>query len=295
VNRIASIEPLTLRDCRRLAEVTRHGFRDADPVPGLPPPDGLREQAEDVGADARRGARFWVAHDAAGKAVGCVRAIPGDAAWELRRLAVAPESRGLGVARALVRRLEVEARGAGASRVVLDAVVERANPVFYTQVGYSTTAHWPSDDKALSEVTMERGLSEPPRTIVYPWEGDLAPPREGSLVAWFRSRGDIVAVFAPIAGDAFATIGTLVAELGDDAQAFLGADLLPGPHAGPGAVRRRLLGERAHPDNRFLRLRHEDRAYTQPRALEPGALALWRAPGGVSVPTSLVGAAAPAA
>ncbi|MEU7474476.1 GNAT family N-acetyltransferase [Lentzea sp. NPDC042327] len=183
-----------LRPADRLADevaaVTRTAYRAGDLVPGLPVADGARETADDVRADLAAGYHLWTA-TAGGRVVGAVRAHSRD--WCVRRLAVSPEARGLGVGRRLLRALEAGARAEGAARVVLDAVVERGNPAFYARAGYRTVHHFPADDKPLSEVHMELLLGEPVRAQDYP-EPDHTP---GTVRSWWSVAGGTVCVTAP--------------------------------------------------------------------------------------------------
>jgi GNAT superfamily N-acetyltransferase len=251
-----------------VAEATRLGFVGADLLPGLPAPDGALETPPEVERDLARGARIWLARDDAGSAIGAVRAVPSaPAGWELRRLAVVPAWRGHGVARALVRRLEREAARAGVAQVWLNAVVERGNPIVYARLGYRTTAHWPSDDKLLSEVTMERDPRRRARAFRHPWEGDDGERPSGPVLVWS------------------ARDGALVVRLAEDRAAgtespALGADLLCGGGPADGDRLRSMLvaaGGRARDDAVWFASAPSDvRAFCMPRELDDRLLALWR-------------------
>lgn len=187
---IAQAFVLTDRLAEDVAAVTRCAYRAGDLVPGLPVADGAKETAADVRADLAAGYHLWTAA-AGGRIVGSVRAHSRD--WCVRRLAVSPEARRLGVGKRLLRALEAGARAAGASRVVLDAVVERGNPAFYARAGYRTVYHFPADDKPLSEVHMELLLGEPVRAHDYP-EFDRTP---GTVRSWWSVDGGTVCVTSP--------------------------------------------------------------------------------------------------
>jgi hypothetical protein len=267
----------------RIARLTRAACAGPYAVPGLPPPAGARASAAAVVADLAAGDRIWVASDGAGDAgVVTGRAVAGHA-YELRRLAVLPR-RG-GVAGALVRRLERAAYRAGATRVVVDAVVERATPPLYARLGYRTLGHRPSEDRPLSSVTMEASLRDDRRPLAYPWEGDGGLPRAGTLVAWFVVPDRLVAVVDAIEegvhAAARAAADRLRARLGR-APRLAGADvyssqarrvlelLESGGALSAGSIVE-LEGPAATP-------------YALPRALDPEALALWRLPEGVLIP-----------
>ncbi|MFE5810333.1 GNAT family N-acetyltransferase [Streptomyces sp. NPDC056491] len=213
----------------RIAEVTRASFADADPLPGLPRPDGAFENAEDVRADLAGGAGLWIARNADGRLVGSIRAIPkGPTTWGVGRLGVSPEALGTGLARRLVRALETDvAATADADRVVLNAVVERGNPPVYARLGYRTVRYLPNPDKPLSEVTMERLLDGPPEPAAHPYPTGTLPTGT-ALVDWFATGdGRVAAVltthrdravdeFAGLADRAMRAGGTTL-HLGTDA------------------------------------------------------------------------------
>ncbi|WP_053739008.1 GNAT family N-acetyltransferase [Nocardia sp. NRRL S-836] len=181
---------LTDRLAEDVAAVTRRAYRAGDLVPGLPVADGAKETAQDVRADLAAGYHLWTA-TAGGRLVGAVRAHSRD--WCVRRLAVSPDTRGLGVGKLLLRALEAGARAEGAARVVLDAVVERGNPAFYARAGYRTVHHFPADDKPLSEVHMELLLGEPVTPRAYP-ELDRTP---GTVRSWWSVDGGTVCATSP--------------------------------------------------------------------------------------------------
>ncbi|MGW5867828.1 GNAT family N-acetyltransferase [Streptomyces sp. NPDC055239] len=235
----------------QVAAVTRASFADADPLPGLPAPDGATESADVVSADLAAGAGLWIARDAEGRLLGSIRAVPkGADAWEVRRLGVAPAALGTGLARRLVRALESDAAAAGADRVVLDAVVERGNPPVYARLGYRTVRYLPNPDKPLSEVTMERALDTPPEPAAHPHPtGTLAVGT--ALVDWFATGdGRVSAVLTAVTGpDEFAGLAARRTRAGGGHH--LGSDAWPD------------LGQEAC-EWRELLAAHADRAETDP-------------------------------
>lgn len=234
-----------------VAAVTRAAYRAGDPVPGLPVADGAEETADDVRADLAAGYHLWTA-TAAGRIVGAVRAHSRD--WSVRRLAVSPEIRRLGVGKLLLRALEAGARAAGAPRVVLDAVVERGNPAFYARAGYRTVYHFPADDKPLSEVHMELLLGEPARARDYP-EPDHTP---GTVRSWWSADGGTVCVTSP-APDGISAEVHRNRHLG----VLRGVDWAP-------------LSEAARVRRSWPLPAAAIRSFAQPRLDEPEFLAWWR-------------------
>ncbi|MEU8605759.1 GNAT family N-acetyltransferase [Streptomyces parvulus] len=251
----------------RTAALTRAAFSASGRCPGLPRADGWAETGGDVLADLERGARIWTGFDRHGEAVGCVRALPDtDGTWAVRRLAVVPRARGRSVGGLLMRALEDGARAGGAARVVLDAVVERGNPVFYCRLGYRTTAHFPGPDKPLSEVRMERDLAAPDRALPYPWGGEPVPLWDGPLRVWFCGPHGTVAlpcVAGPDPRAAVAALAVRAARLVGAPALFRGADGL----ARPGGVPADPRPCEAVP------------AFAMPRSVDAGVLALWRTGG----------------
>jgi GNAT superfamily N-acetyltransferase len=282
-----------------VAEATRLGFVGADLLPGLPTPDGARETPAEVERDLARGARIWLARDAARRAIGVVRALPsGRAEWELRRLAVVPSWRGRGIARALVRRLERDAARAGVARVHLSAVVERGNPIVYARLGYRTTAHWPSADKLLSEVTMERSPRERARTFRHPWEGDDGEAPPGPILVWIAARGALVAWLAGggvRARKAPAEAASRVA----GARGLVGVDVLcAGGRTDGERLRGSLFAAGGRPRDDGISFAADPRdvpAFCIPRELDSRLLAIWRLPRPLPVPASPRSTRAPAA
>ncbi len=82
---------------------------------------------------------FLVARDAAGTALGCGGLRPlGDGEVEVKRMFVRPEARGTGVATAVLRALEDEARALGVTRLLLETGTAQPDAMrFYEREGYS--------------------------------------------------------------------------------------------------------------------------------------------------------------
>jgi GNAT superfamily N-acetyltransferase len=112
-----------LRAAQRAELDARYGGDDHEP--------GAAPSAEDVGV-------FLVARDADGAAVGCggLRLLePGSA--EIKRMYVAPAARGTGVAVAILRALEAEARRLGVARLLLETGTAQPDAMrFYEREGY---------------------------------------------------------------------------------------------------------------------------------------------------------------
>ncbi|MGP3983826.1 GNAT family N-acetyltransferase [Streptomyces sp. KR80] len=197
------IAPLsaTHRRATGIAALTRAAYRDSDPLPGLPVPDGARETEAAVLADLRRGATVWLAEDATGEPVGALRVTEQrDGAWAVARVSVVPAVRGSGVARALLDAVDAAAAEHGVPVIRLDAVVERCLPSLYARLGFRAIRHWPSGDKPLTEVTMERRPGAPVLPHPLPW----VPPAGGPgvlLVVWLLTVTDLVAVVEYGEGD----------------------------------------------------------------------------------------------
>ncbi|CAL9628182.1 hypothetical protein SUDANB15_05990 [Streptomyces sp. enrichment culture] len=264
VNLISSV-PENLADA--VSRLVRAAYRAGDLVPGLPAADGSRAGPGELLDDVAAGQLLWVA-EAGGRVVGTVRAVrPAPRVWEVRRLAVDPACRRSGTARALLRRLEAEARARGVRRVVLDAVVERGNPPFYARVGYRAVRHFPAGDKPLSEVHMERDPREEP-VLVPP----AAPAGPGLLVEWRAAPGGTVCRPRLLSGAA--PVRTSGGALGADHWPAAGAAELD-------LVRGTLLKEgRAAGDGEVFFGRPASRidAFRLPREAHPELLAWWRGP-----------------
>jgi GNAT superfamily N-acetyltransferase len=186
----------------RVAFLDRAAYRDSDPLPGLPPPDGSVEDSAVVERELADGMEVCFARDSAGRDVGVMRLVerePGR--WMLLRLAIDPAWKGRGVGRLLFDHVEETGRRRGASSYYFHAVVERGRPQMWVGRGYRVVARWPSDDKPLTEVTMERDPGEPPAPIDYPWQGDQALPSEGAMICWFLVGAELVATASLFRGD----------------------------------------------------------------------------------------------
>ncbi|MFZ4893771.1 GNAT family N-acetyltransferase [Plantibacter sp. Mn2098] len=113
-----------LRRAQRAELDSRYGSDDHEP--GTPP------SADDI-------AVFLVAFDADGSPVGCgaLRRLD-DATAEIKRMFVAPASRGTGVSSAVLRALEDEARAMGVTELRLETGTEQPDAIrFYEREGYS--------------------------------------------------------------------------------------------------------------------------------------------------------------
>jgi GNAT superfamily N-acetyltransferase len=276
------IIPLSTVDAAAIAALTRAAYRDSDPLPGLPVPDGARETAAAVRAGLDRGATVWLAEDTGGRPVGTLRVTVGpDGAWEVGRVSVAPALRGRGVARQLLAAVDTAAARDGVPVLRLDAVVERCLPSLYARLGFRPVRHWPSDDKALTEVTMERVPGTPaPEPRLWAGTAPVGTGRHGlpsgPLLLWLVTPDALLAVF----GAENAT---------DHPDALLaGIDRWHG--AGPaerGALQRRFAargrplgnGATAFPPDRGAL-----RAHVMPRTVDPRLHALCRLPPGAEIP-----------
>jgi predicted N-acetyltransferase YhbS len=265
------VTPLSPAEISQIVTATRAAFRGAEPVPGLPTADGALENAASVAEDLRAGAWLAVARDRSGRIVGSVRAFAEPSgAWVVRRLAVLPRLRGTGLARALMRHLEEAAAAAGAPIVRLDAVVERGNPPFYAGLGYTTTAHFPSPDKPLSEVAMHRELGLPRARLRYPWDGESAPQRFALLVTWHTDGAQTMARIHTNVDSGMRVAGEPV-----DGYTFAGADGYGYSygHDDPAVAR---LAREALGAGVFDAAPAAVAAFRMPRTVHPGLLALWR-------------------
>ncbi|MFF5639398.1 GNAT family N-acetyltransferase [Streptomyces sp. NPDC012825] len=175
----------------RIAALTRAAYRGSDPLPGLPVPDGATETEAAVRADLASGATVWLAESAPGRPVAALRVteLP-DGAWGIGRVSVLPAARGTGVARTLLDAVEDAALREGVPVLRLDAVVERCLPPLYARLGFAPVRHWPSGDKPLTEVTMERRPGAPPRPGQRSWLG----AGDGVRVHWLLTGDALLAV-----------------------------------------------------------------------------------------------------
>lgn len=116
-------EAQALRDAQQAELHVRYGSEDHEP--GEPP------TAENVPF-------FLVARTTEGVPVGCGGLRPlGHGGLEVKRMYVVPELRGRGVATAILRRIEEEARTAGCRVLLLETGVEQPDAMrFYEREGY---------------------------------------------------------------------------------------------------------------------------------------------------------------
>ncbi|MGB3908917.1 MAG: GNAT family N-acetyltransferase [Pseudolysinimonas sp.] len=112
-----------LRADQQAELAVRYGRLDSEPGP--------KPSADDMSI-------FFVAYDGT-EAVGCggLRTLD-ERHGEIKRMYVVPERRGTGVARAILRHLEVEARSRGWDRLVLETGDEQPDAMrFYEREGYT--------------------------------------------------------------------------------------------------------------------------------------------------------------
>jgi GNAT superfamily N-acetyltransferase len=112
-----------LRADQRAELAVRYGRLDSEPGP--------KPSADDISI-------FFVDYDGT-EAVGCggLRTLD-ERHGEIKRMYVVPERRGTGVARAILRHLEVEARSRGWDRLVLETGDEQPDAMrFYEREGYT--------------------------------------------------------------------------------------------------------------------------------------------------------------
>lgn len=86
-----------------------------------------------------RGGGFWVSRDEEGRLLGTVGVMPLEAprTFELRKMFLAPASRGRGVGRALLDEALAFVRARGADRVVLDTTEAMTRAIaFYERAGF---------------------------------------------------------------------------------------------------------------------------------------------------------------
>jgi GNAT superfamily N-acetyltransferase len=282
VRRLAADDATIRRWADPIAAVTRRAYAGSDPVPGLPAPDGARARTEEVLADLREGTMAWLALEPDETPAGVVRVRDhGADGWEVSRVATVPSSKRRGVARRILHEVERSAAEAGTPRVWLNAVVERCLPAFYARLGYHVIDHWPSPDKDLTEVTMQRNPALPVRPQAFPWAA--MPPPPGPVTCWFTADGALRLAIVDRAESVLGAVGQAADLLGSAGLAdprLAGVDLagkdIPHP--------RRLLtglGEGDADGRRVAADRLSVRGHLTPRVLHPGLLAFWRLPPGL--------------
>ncbi|MGO2660457.1 GNAT family N-acetyltransferase [Mycetocola reblochoni] len=119
---------------------------------------------------------FLVARAADGSALGCGGLRPlGDGVVELKRMYVVPESRGRGVAVAVLRALESAARAEGATRMLLEAGDRQPEAIrLYEREGYRRIERFGAYADDPHSICFERVLSPAEPSIAAP------PPVQGS-------------------------------------------------------------------------------------------------------------------
>jgi len=190
---VALVEQAGSESAAAIAGLTRAAYARSDPLPGLPVPDGACDSTATILRGFACGVAVWTARSAAGELLGALRCHPDGDAWVIGRVAVAPAHCGTGVARTLLRTVEIEATKAGKRWLRLDAVVERCLPTFYWRLGFRPLRHWASGDKPLTEVTLARRIGSAEGPVGLPWLPP-ASPTETPQVLWLISPEALTAV-----------------------------------------------------------------------------------------------------
>nr|BAV57448.1 GCN5-related N-acetyltransferase [Streptomyces sp. SANK 60404] len=269
----------------RIAGLTRAAYARSDPFPGLPVPDGARETESDVRADLSRGARIWCATTPDGELAGTLRVTAHEDGWEIRRVSVAPDRHGRGIARCLLETVEDAALTQGVPRLWLDAVVERCLPPAYTRLGFRAVRHWGAEDKPLSETTMERVPGSPRDVDLLPL-ADRAETSSDVLVTWLTGPSGLLGVIDAGLGPraAMAAARRTAETYGHPGALPVGVDVW----AGAGADGRDRVEDRfrdlapapAPGVHRFPGTREQVTAHLMPRTVHPRLHAVLRlAPG----------------
>jgi putative acetyltransferase len=101
----------------------------------LYPPES--RHALDLATLKRANVRFFVAREGDGRAVGCAALVIHAAYGEIKRMVVAPASRGQGVGQGLLRALEAAGAAAGCTRLTLETgPFQPAALALYASCGY---------------------------------------------------------------------------------------------------------------------------------------------------------------
>jgi ribosomal protein S18 acetylase RimI-like enzyme len=100
---------------------------------------------------------FVCARDAAGALVGGLRARVWGTAWEVQQLWVDARHRRRGIGSALLRRLEVAARGRGGTLIYLDTFSFQA-PALYERNGYEVACRFEGFPRGIVKYVMRRRL-----------------------------------------------------------------------------------------------------------------------------------------
>lgn len=267
-----------------VAALVRSAYAISDPLPGLPAPDGTREEPESVLRFIRGGGTFWTARDERGQLLGTLRTgFCADGALFVSRVAVAPAARGADVGRLLLAAVENHAAANDISTIRLDAVIERCVPTYYARLGYrATDHHLAEDDKLLTEVTMERDPRTAPRPAA-PYR--FGPPGDtpAGVLCWFLCRGGLGAV-ARTAPHVPASAVAGCASALDDAERLAGVDVWRGRAVEFTKFLGELPGARSRADGavvlRFARDRADVPLHLMPRAHHRDLWAALRLPPG---------------
>lgn len=151
------IRPLVAEEAPAAAALIRTAFA-VQPVRPDPPPSALRETADAVREQLASGGGMAV--EVAGTLVGVILWTPKEDGLWLARLAVAPEWRRRGIARALLAAAEAEARRRGLGHLRLGTrLVLEGNRRLFASCGFrETTLHAHPGYAEPTWVTMEKRL-----------------------------------------------------------------------------------------------------------------------------------------
>jgi len=125
---------------------------------GLYPPQS--RHALDLAALQRNNVRFFVARDAARRAVGCGAVVLHGDHGEIKRLYVDPDSRGQGAAAGLMRALEAASVDAGCTRLMLETGPFQPEALgLYESFGYARRGPFADYRDDPLSVFMEKALA----------------------------------------------------------------------------------------------------------------------------------------